>query len=219
MEGLGGSFARGAGGGDELRIEALAPVEGQAGGFRRICFPASLVSYLVEFSKDVSGIVLQGGVTIPVALGFDELKKQVYEPDFRTGHSIDLTLVTGARVGEVERVRLSKTFNPVSEKSAETMEKDLRIRLFVHFKPNDREFHCVEVKFSQIQHFEPSFHRMNAETFVKLKEPVADRTEFWLQMPMADFAAWIAHGKQNDRELIDITEGTRPKRASSYNMN
>lgn len=219
MKGLGKGVTFGGNSSDELRIDALAPVEGQAGQFRRICFPASLVSYLIEFEADVSGIVLHSGVTIPVALGFAELKKQVYEPDFRTGSSIDLTLVTGARVREVERAKLSKSFNPVSEKGeGDPGSQDFKLRLFARFNQLDRQFHCVEINNSQIAYFEPNHNRKEFETFIRLSKPVMGHENLWVTMPLSTFAQWVLYAKKQGIELIDLSEHTRPRNDRGYRM-
>src|SRR5687768_16623046 len=124
----------------DLLIEAKAPVSGGE-GYRRIAFRASYIDYLFEIDDKISGITLRNGVTIPVALSFSDLKTQVYAPDFRTGGSIDLTLVTGEAASSAPSVSLSAEFNPA--RSGRLKEKEpLMIRAVLR-KPqsNDHIIH------------------------------------------------------------------------------
>jgi hypothetical protein len=63
----------------DLLIEALAPVEG-SNEFRAIAFRESRIGYLFAFDENLSGITLDNGVTIPVALPFAELKATISIP-------------------------------------------------------------------------------------------------------------------------------------------
>lgn len=206
---------------EDLLIEAFAPVKGQDDSWRRVAFHASLIAYLVEFDEKISGMVLHSGVTIPAALPFSELKKQIYDQDFRTGSSIDLTLVTGKTVSAVQKIRLSDEFNPAAKEDVlPTESKDVEIRLIAHAKATDREFFCATFKESHIQYFEPHANRKETETFIKLKNgrSVNGVEEFYVSIPMSGFTNVLAYAKKERRSSIDITETTRPKSDKSYTM-
>lgn len=119
---------------DDLIITAFAPVEGAEGGWRQIAFKAQQVDYVSQIDNDISAMTLKNGVTIPVVMAFERLRETVYQPDMSTGNSIDLTLITGRAVGDVQTVRLSKKFNPAAGAETEKrpfVNKPLKIAVFV----------------------------------------------------------------------------------------
>lgn len=121
---------------DDLIITAFAPVEGASGDWRQIAFKASQVDYVFQVDNDISAMTLKNGVTIPVVMSFERLRQTVYQPDMSTGSGIDLTLITGNAVRDVQAVRLSTKFNPVAEQETEgkklpLVNKPLKIAVFV----------------------------------------------------------------------------------------
>lgn len=204
---------------DDLLIEAMAPVEG-GGGFRAIAFKASRIDCVFAIADRISAITLNNGVTIPVALPFAELKQRIYRNDFSEGGSIDLTLVSGAAVGEVQELRLAKKFNPAAESPAPGNEEPLKITLFAHGKSTDREFRRITVSERQIDYFEPNAQRKETDTFVSLKKGVSidGWTEFFVAMPLTNFAYYINQAKLAGRDALDLSEATRPRDTKTLRM-
>ncbi len=223
MTGLGkGTVIKSLGGGGEedLLIEAQAPVSGAGAGlqFRQVAFRASRIDYIYEAAEGVSAIKLNDGVTIPVAMQFNELKSRIYNNDFRDGGSIDLSLVTGARVKDVLYPKLSKAFNPAAEEPVVAPDSDLLITMFVHGKPTDREFKLLTFKASQIDCFEPHASRKDKETYVALKKPVDGLEAFYVNMPITHFTYYIDNAKKNGEKVLQLGEATRPKDVGALRM-
>jgi hypothetical protein len=206
-------------GNEDLLIEALAPVEGRD-EYRSIAFRASRIDYLFSFDEKLSGIVLDNGVTIPVLLPFADLKKSIYNNDFETGSSVDLTLVTGKPVSEEKELRLSKKFNPAAEDAAPATETPREIVAFAHMDASDRKFKLLRFRESDIAFFEPHSERKDRETFVRLKAGCnADGWNcFYISTPMHYFTWYLAEAQKEGRSLVDMTEHTRPKDSASLRM-
>ncbi|MEZ0261772.1 MAG: hypothetical protein ACAH80_12235 [Alphaproteobacteria bacterium] len=220
MNGLGkGAVIKSLGGENEdLLIEAQAPVAGAGPGvqFRQIAFRASRIDYVYEAGDGLSAIKLLDGVTIPVAMHFGELKNRIYNNDFRTGGSIDLSLVTGPTVKDKLFPRLSKEFNPAAEDApAPATDTDLAITMFVHAKPDDRHFKLVTLAASNISHFEPHSQRKDKETYVALKRPVEGLQAFYVNMPITHFAYYLDNAKKSGETTLQLGEVTRPKDTST----
>ncbi|MDI1227999.1 MAG: hypothetical protein PSY14_09975 [bacterium] len=199
---------------DGLIITANAPLEGASGGWRQMAFKASTIDFLFEIDKDISAMTLKNGVTIPVVMGFERLKKTVYEPDMSTGNGIDLTLVTGKVVGDVQTLRLAKKFNPVAadaEKSARE-ESNLELVLFAHGKPVDREFRRIRVKQKDINYFEAHADRRETETFVQLRSgaEAGGMSAFYVAMPLDHFTHYMNQALRDGDAVLDLSDRTRP---------
>lgn len=204
---------------NDLLIEALAPVEG-SDEFRAIAFRESRIDYLFSFDEKLSGITLNNGVTIPVALPFAELKQKIYGNDFDTGGSLDLTLVTGKPVKDEQELRLSKKFNPAAENAPPADDNPLEIVLFAHGKPTDREFKRLRIREDQISFYEQHADRKDRETFITLKPgQAADGwSKFYVATPLNYFTYYLSHAKQEGQTVIDLSEATRPKDTSTLRM-
>lgn len=223
MNGLGkGAVIKSLGGeSEDLLIEAQAPVAGAGPGvqFRQIAFRASRIDYVYEAAEGISAIKLNDGVTIPVNMHFNELKKRIYDNDFRTGGSIDLSLVTGAVVKDKLFPKLSKEFNPAAEDTpAPASGIDTEITMFVHAKTSDRMFKLVTIKASQISYFEPHAQRKDKETFVTLKKVHDGLEDFYVPMPITHFTYYIDNAKKNGERVLHLGEATRPKDVNLLKM-
>ena len=219
MNGLGkGAVIKSLGGDDQdLLVEAQVPVAGAPGAaFCQIAFKASRIDYVYQAGDAVSAIKLNDGVQIPVALHFTELKKRIYDNDFRTGGSIDLSLVTGPVVKDQLFPKLSKAFNPAAEDAEPAAaDSDVAITMFVHAKPDDRHFKLLTVQASQISHFEPHSQRKDRETFVSLKKAVEGLTSFYVNMPITHFTYYLDNAKKSGETVLQLGEATRPKETST----
>lgn len=206
---------------EDLLIEAQAPVAGAGPGvqFRQIAFRASRIDYVYQAGDGLSAIKLLDGVTIPVALHFNDLKNRIYNNDFRTGGSIDLSLVTGPTVKDKLFPRLSKEFNPAAEDApAPAPDNDTAITMFVHAKSTDRMFKLLTIKASQIAYFEPHSQRKDKETYVALKKPVDGLEDFYVAMPITHFTYYIDNAKKSGEKTLNLGEATRPKDANALKM-
>lgn len=204
--------------GDDFLIEAQAPIEGS--GFRPVIFRASRIDYVFGFNDEISGLRLDDGVTIPVAMPLPDLKKKIYIPDFREMPMLDLTTVTGEVVGEVERIRLSKNFNPVAQKQEAGAEKPLEIIAHVHERREDRHFKRVRFADTAIQYYEPHAERPENEIFVSLKEghSAGGFENFYVPMSLSNFLWYLDNAKKEGRQTLDLSENTRPKSSNNFKL-
>jgi len=203
---------------DDLLIEAQVPVDG--GGFRAAVFRRSRIDYLFGFSDDVSGITLNDGVTIPVALPLADLKRRVYYSEEDTDNGLDLSAVTGETVREVERIRLSKHFDPAAAVPEAGEEKPLDIVAHVHAKKADRQFKRVRFSEKSIGYYEPHVDRPDKETWVQLKEGHSTNglSGFYLPLPLSTFLWYLDSAKKESRGSLDLSEVTRPKHSTGFKL-
>lgn len=203
---------------DDFLIEAQAPIEGS--GFRPVIFRASRIDYLFGFNDEISGLRLDDGVTIPVAMPLPDLKKKIYSPDFREMPFLDLTAVTGEVVGEVERIRLSKNFNPVAPKQEAGEEAVLEIVAHVHAKREDRQFKRVRFSDAAIAHYEPHVDRPDKEIWVSLKDghSAGGFDGFYVPIPLASFLWYLDNAKKEGWQVLDLSENTRPKNSNNFKL-
>lgn len=220
VDGFKKSFSRSADQG--LRIEAFVPVAWMPGEYRRIMFHANQVTSVLELDEKRSGIILESGVAIPVAIAFDKLKIMIYEPDFKTGNSIDLTLVTGAVVADAVPVKLSTNFNPVSSTDAEAAkgpEKALEIILYARTsRAQDRQYKRYRIQADRISFFEPNSERKGSETYIRIRQSDSSNLDIFAQIPAANFAQQLALAKAERRESIDLCDITAPIAGQNFIM-
>lgn len=209
-------FARGAD--DDLLIEAQAPVDG--GGFRPVVFRRSRIDYLFGFNDEVSGMALDDGVTIPVALPLPVLKRKIYQFDEDFDGGLDLSAVTGEAVQAVESLRLSKRFNPAAEAPEPQKEKLLEIVAHVHAKKADRQFKRVRFSEKAISYYEPHVERPEKEIWVQLKDDhsVGGFSGFYVPMPLSTFLWHLDGAKKDGRGTLDLSEPTRPKQSTGFKL-
>jgi|GEM_PF-1860621 len=203
---------------DDLLVRAQAPVD--AGGFRPVVFRSNRIDYLLSFNEDISGITLDDGVTIPVALPLSKLEQKVYAPDFKDAPVLDLMPVTGEVVAEVEAIRLSRHFNPAAVVTGAKAEAPVEIVSFAHAKKQDRQFSRIRFSDKAIHYFEPHVERPDRETWVSLKEGHAANglRGFYLPMPMPTFMWYLDHAKKEGLATLDITEATRPRDTKNFKL-
>lgn len=217
MKGLGKTKIFRLGDGDDLQVEAWAPIEG-GGDYRRIRFRAAQVDYVYEIDDKLSGLSLANGIAIPVALPFDDLKARIFEPETSAAPVVDLTAVTGKAAGEVQALRLSKAFNPAAGRREGEEAPGIRITLFAHRKRNDMSFRHFTVSDSDIDYFEPHTDRKDTETFVKLKRSIDGWDDFYTAIPIHHFTAWLKSARENGSTTLDLSEHTRPKSTSGLKI-
>lgn len=203
---------------DDLLVKAQAPID--AGGFRPVIFRSNRIDYLFGFNDEISGITLDDGVTIPVALPLSALEQKIYAPDFKSAPVLDLMSVTGETVAEVEAIRLSRSFNPAAVAVEEKEETPVGIVTFAHAKRDDRQFSRLRFTDKAIRHFEPHFERPDKETWVSLKEGhVANGLSgFYVPIPMPTFMWYLDQAKKEGRATLDITEATRPRDTKNFKL-
>lgn len=203
---------------EDLLIEAQAPIDG--GGFRHIVFYRSKIDYLFEFSEEISGLTLDNGVTIPVVMPLADLKQKIYQPDEETDNGLDLTDVTGEQVNEVERIRLSRQFNPAAVLQESKEEKPLEIVAHVHAKKADRQFKRVRFPEKAISYYEPHVERPEKEIWVSLKDgySAGGFTGFYMPIPLSTFLWYLDAAKKEGRGTLDLSEVTRPKNSTGFKL-
>jgi hypothetical protein len=196
---------------DDLLIEAQAPIEG--GGFRPVIFRRSRIDYLFGFNDEISGLTLDDGVTIPVAMPLAKLKQKVFQPDEDTDSGLDLMAVTGDVVNKVERIRLSRQFNPAAEMQEAKEEKPLDIVAHVHAQKADRQFKRVRFSEKIISFYEPHVDRPEKEIWVQLRDGHT-AGGFICRCRCQTFCGiWIAQGKRGAPRWIYLKRrGQRPRR-------
>jgi len=203
---------------DDLLIEAQAPVEG--GGFRPVVFRRSRIDYLFGFNDEISGLTLDDGVTVPVALPLAALKQKVFQPDEDMAGGLDLMTVTGEVVNEVERIRLSRQFNPAAEVQDARDEKPLEIVAHVHGKRSDRQFKRVRFPEKAISYYEPHAERPDKEIYVQLKDgyTAGGFTSFYVPLSLSNFLWYLDSAKKEGRTSLDLSEVTRPKHSTEFKL-
>lgn len=203
---------------DDLLIEAQAPVDGS--GFRTVVFRRSRVDYLFGFNDDISGMTLDDGVTIPVALPLADLKRKIYQPDEETDNGLDLTAVTGTVLEEVKPIHLSKQFNPAAEVQEAREEKQLDIVAHVHAKKADRQFKRVRFSEKTISFYEPHIDRPEKEIWVQLKDgyTAGGFSGFYMALPLSTFLWYLDNAKKEGRGSLDLSEVTRPKNSTGFKL-
>jgi hypothetical protein len=199
----------------ELLIEAHVPIEGQAQSYRRLLFRASQVDGVYEIDSARAGLLLSSGVAIPTTLSFEKLKRAVFMPDFKTGRMLDLTLVTGKAVGEVEKIRLSKEFNPNADaNTAKPIHANVEIRALLR---RAESTDCVIHVFRQadIAKMSPSeTTRSRSGSSVKIAFKTSSyhtpnpygSSDCMLDMPLDDFVAAIAEAAKTPEGKLDLVE-------------
>ncbi len=203
---------------DDLLIEAQAPIDG--GGFRPVIFRRSRIDYLFGFNDEISGLTLDDGVTIPVAMPLAHLKQKVFQPDEDTDNGLDLMAVTGDVVNEVARVRLSRQFNPAAEMQEAKEEKPLEIVAHVHAKKADRQFKRVRFSEKNISFYEPHVERPEKEIWVQLKDgyTAGGFTGFYVPLSLSNFLWYLDSAKKEGRASLDLSEVTRPKTSTEFKL-
>lgn len=79
---------------EDMLVEAFV-WGGQSKDYQLSAFPVSQVARIQQEEDGVSKLYLRDGITIPVRLAYEELKRQIYAPDIKDGNIVDLTAVTG----------------------------------------------------------------------------------------------------------------------------
>jgi hypothetical protein len=194
----------------DLRIEALAPEKNNPGVFREVTFRAGEISYVMNVSDKVSALVIKNGVTIPVALPYQELKRMIYEPDFRAVSPLDLKPFTGAAVKGVLVPALADEFNDESGPSGDK-QPGLQISAIL------RKNYSNETKrFDFPESFVTSYEALVSGTRAKNKLSVTvhfnqkkTRGPFGtgdaaLDMPYEDFMAALIKAKKDGQESLDL---------------
>ena len=204
--------------GDDLLIEAQAPIDG--GGFRHIVFRRSRIDYLFAFNDSISGITLDSGVTIPAAMPIADLKQKIFNPDEDVADGLNLTAVTGEAAVEAERIRLSKQFNPAADLQEVKEEKHLDIVAHVHAKKADRQFKRVRFSEKNISYYEPHVERPEKEIWLQMKDGYAagGLTGFYVPIPLSSFLWYLDNAKKEGRASLDLSEVTRPKNSTGFKL-
>lgn len=205
-------FARAYSAETDRLVSAHAPTE--EGGFAPVIFKSSRIDMLVGLGEGLSALRLDDGVTLPVALPLEDLKKRIYGDDFKDGGDIDLMAVTGEAAAEARRVKLSRGFNPAAEAGAETeAEKGIEITAFAHKEANDRKFQLVRFNTANMVHFELHVHRPQKEIFVRMASGHAASgfESFYLALPLTNFMWHLEEAKKGGRASVNLLEATRPR--------
>lgn len=200
-------------------VSAHAPTE--EGGFAPVIFKSSRIDMLVGLGEGLSALRLDDGVTLPVALPLEDLKKRIYGDDFKDGGDIDLMAVTGEAAAEARRVILSRSFNPAAEiPKQETAERGMEVIVFVHKEATDCKFQLARFNTADMAYFEPHRDRPEKETFISLKDgcKAGGFEHFYIAMPMTSFMWTIENAKKQMRPAIDLMEATRPRDAKGFEL-
>ncbi len=208
------------GNGDDLVITAFAPVEGADGGWRQIAFKASAVDYVFQIDNDISAMTLKNGVTIPVVMGFERLRQAVYEPDMSTGNGIDLTLITGKAVGNVQAVRLAKKFNPAAEEAPAAdagkrplVNKPLKLAVFVRQseEQNFQMFFVTDdrINWAKVEGVEQGKNGKATKLALLYDKGPFGETAILIDMPRPAFMELYNKAKMEGASELDLRDWTR----------
>lgn len=95
----------------DFLIEAYVTESGNTGKFHTIIFKAGEISYLTDINENISAIVLKNNIYIPIKMPLQQLKQKIYQPDFKSGATIDLKDVSGKCMKDALIPTLSNKFN------------------------------------------------------------------------------------------------------------
>lgn len=203
---------------DDLIITANAPVEGAENGWRQIAFKASSVDYVFQVDAEISAMTLKNGVTIPVVMGFERLRQTVYQPDMSTGNGIDLTLITGPAVRDVQAVRLSTKFNPVAEEEKgpekrPLVNKPLKIAVFVrqHEQQNFQMFFISDdrIDWAKVEGIEQGKNGKATKLALLWDKGPFGETSVLIDMPRPAFMELYNKAKMEGATELDLRDWTR----------
>lgn len=203
---------------DDLIITAFAPVEGAEGGWRQIAFKAQQVDYVSQIDNDISAMTLKNGVTIPVLMAFERLRDTVYQPDMSTGNGIDLTLITGNAVRDVQAVRLSKKFNPAADTEAEAkklpfVNKPLKIAVFVRQseQQNFQMFFISDdrIDWAKVEGVEQAKNGKATKLALLYDKGPFGETSVLIDMPRPAFMELYNKAKMEGATELDLRDWTR----------
>lgn len=203
---------------DDLVITAFAPVEGAEGGWRQIAFKAGQVDYVSQIDNDISAMTLKNGVTIPVVMGFERLRDTIYQPDMSTGNGIDLTLITGTAVRDVQAVRLSKKFNPAAEAEPEGkklpfVNKPLKIAVFVRQseQQNFQMFFITDdrIDWAKVEGVEQAKNGKATKLALLYDKGPFGETSVMIDMPRPAFMELYNKAKMEGATELDLRDWTR----------
>lgn len=188
----------------EMLIEAFVPEKNNPAQFHRVAFKTSAIEYLMEINDRVSCVVLKNSLTIPVALSFRELKRAIHEPDFKTGTSLDFTLITGKAVAGIQMPQLADAFNAANN------EKGTLIRAVLR-KWSSNEFVTYDFNESSIASLKPmeTIRSRSGHALVVKFNTAADSGPFndgeaILDMPKDDFINLLAAARGNGFNILDL---------------
>lgn len=200
---------------DDLIITAFAPVEGADGGWRQIAFKARQVDYVSQIDNDISAMTLDNGVTIPVLMAFERLRDTIYQPDMSTGNGIDLTLITGNAVRDVQAVRLSKKFNPAAGEGEKLplVNKPLKIAVFVrqHEQQNFQMFFVTDdrIDWAKVEGVEQAKNGKATKLALLYDKGPFGETGILIDMPRPVFMELYNKAKMEGATELDLREWTR----------
>lgn len=201
---------------DDLVITAFAPVDSAEGGWRQIAFKAAQVDYVFQIDKDISAMTLKNGVTIPVVMSFERLRQMVYEPDMSTGSGIDLTLITGNAVRDVQAVRLSTKFTPVAEaegKKLPLVNKPLKIAVFVRQseQQNFQMFFITDdrIDWAKVEGVEQAKNGKATKLALLYDKGPFGESSILIDMPRPAFMELYNKAKMEGASELDLRDWTR----------
>lgn len=186
----------------EMLIEAFVPEKNNPAQFHRVAFKTSAIEYLMEINDRVSCVVLKNSLTIPVALSFRELKRAIHEPDFKTGASLDLTLITGKAVADIRMPQLADAFNAANNAKGMLIRAVLR-----KWQSNEcvvREFYESDVASFEIK----TLTRSKSEESIQINFNASAEKPFAggviLDMPHDDFFYYLNREKDLGSGTLDL---------------
>lgn len=168
-----------------------------------ISFKQSGIEYTRSMSEDCSAIVLRSGVIIPVALGYEELKKRLNDSAFKNGNDIDLTDVTGVDIAEPPAFKTSLDDDADAEEQVLIISAPLRkagSKAVANFTFSENDIHLLES-------YKSPYARSSSSIAVKFnsksKAPFNDG-EGQLDMPLDEFQALLLWAKENKKPHLDL---------------
>ena len=173
-------------------------------------FRVSNIDYLRTLSETSSAIVLNSGLGVPVNLSYADLKKRIYDNDFKSGSEIDLKEETGMRA------LLSPT--AVFNQSAAAGQPSVSSRRPLMISALLREYGTsiiARVEFSEddIRSAEPSSstntkggYGMKILFNAAVNHPFNISRGIFLDMPHDDFQAYLLATKRTGAAMLDLCE-------------
>jgi len=168
-----------------------------------ISFKVDTVAYLISLEEECAAIILQSGISIAVDLEYGELKKLIYNSDFKQGNLIDLKEITEKDVITPNLPNsIKKLFNEKAELKIKAIlreEYEVNVKEFTF---TDKDIKSMAVSNNSKGRGGKSIELIFNKNAVKPFE--SDRA--MLDMPFSDFMELKVKAEENHDDMLNLVK-------------